>query len=75
MWRNFQFPHNCHTWKAEISPRAIFYSTNNISDISDKYQVCFVTLDVQLCILTRQNFILHRGSEVAPLAETLSIRI
>ena len=19
-WRNFQFPHNCHTWKAEISP-------------------------------------------------------
>ena len=33
------------------------------------------TLYVQLCILTRQNFLLHRGSEVAPLAETLSIRM
>ena len=40
MWRNFQFPHNCHTLKAEISPHDNFFSTNNISDISDKYQVC-----------------------------------
>ena len=39
MWRNFQFPHNCHTWKAEISPQDNFFSTNNIIDISDKYQV------------------------------------
>ena len=38
-WRNFQFPYNCHTWKAEISPHDNFFSTNNISDISDKYQV------------------------------------
>ena len=40
MWRNFQFPHNCHTWKAEISPHDNFFSTSNISDIIDKYQVC-----------------------------------
>ena len=40
MWRNFQFPHNCHKWKAEISPHDNVFSTNNISDISDKYQVC-----------------------------------
>ena len=20
LWRNLQYPHNCHTWKAEISP-------------------------------------------------------
>ena len=24
MWRNFQFPHNCHTWKAEICPHDNF---------------------------------------------------
>ena len=40
MWRYFQFPHNCHKWKAEISPHDNVFSTNNISDISDKYQVC-----------------------------------
>ena len=40
MWRNFQFPHNCHTWKAEISPHDNFFSTNIIRDIRDKYQVC-----------------------------------
>ena len=40
MWRNFQFPHNCPTWKAEISPHDNFFSTNNTTDISDKYQVC-----------------------------------
>ena len=39
MWRNFQFPHNCHTWKAENSPNNNFFSTNNISDISYKYEV------------------------------------
>ena len=39
MWRNFQFPHNCHTWKAEISPHDNFFSTNIIRDIRDKYQV------------------------------------
>ena len=37
MWRNFQFPHNCHTWKAEISLRDIFCYTNIIRDIRDKY--------------------------------------
>ena len=25
---NFQFPHNCHTWKAEICPHDNFFSTN-----------------------------------------------
>ena len=40
VWRNFQFPHNFHTWKAEICPHDNFFSTNNIGDISDKYQVC-----------------------------------
>ena len=44
MWRNFQFPHNCHTWKAEISPHDNFFSTNIIRDIRDKYQVCFAAL-------------------------------
>ena len=39
MWRNFQFPYNCHTWKAEISPHDKFFSTNIIRDIRDKYQV------------------------------------
>ena len=39
MWRNFQFPHNRHTWKAEISSHDNLFSTNNISDISDKYEV------------------------------------
>ena len=39
MWKNFQFPHNCHTWRAEIFPHDNCFSTNNISDISDKYQV------------------------------------
>ena len=29
------------TWKAEISPHDNFFSTNNMRDISDKYQVCF----------------------------------
>ena len=38
MWRNFQFSHNCHTWKAEISPYDDFLSNYNISD---KYQACF----------------------------------
>ena len=33
MCRNFQFPHNCHLRKAEVSPH------DNISNISDKYQV------------------------------------
>ena len=41
MWRNFQFPHNCDSWKAEMSQHEIFISTNDISDISDRYQVCF----------------------------------
>ena len=45
MWRNFQFPHNCHTWKAEIFPHDNFFSTNNISDISDKYEVCNARLE------------------------------
>ena len=36
LWRNFSFPHNCHTWKAENSPHGNFFSTNNISD---KYEV------------------------------------
>ena len=36
MWRNFQFPHNCHTWKAEIFPHDNLFSTNSISDICDK---------------------------------------
>ena len=26
MWRNFEFPHNCHTWKAKISPHDNFSS-------------------------------------------------
>ena len=39
MWRNAQFFYNCHSWKAEISPHNNFFSTNNISDISDKYEV------------------------------------
>ena len=43
MWRNFKFPHNCHTWKAEISPHDNFFSTNIIPDIRVKYQVCLVT--------------------------------
>ena len=34
MWRIFNFPYNCHTWNAETYPH------DNISDISDKYQVC-----------------------------------
>ena len=40
MWRNFQFPHNCHTWKAEISPHDNFFSTNIIRNIRDKYELC-----------------------------------
>ena len=39
MWRNFQFTHDCHTWKAEISILDNFFSTNIIRDIRDKYQV------------------------------------
>ena len=39
MRRNFQFPHNCHTWKDEISPHDNFFSANIIRDICDKYQV------------------------------------
>ena len=39
MWRNFQFPHNCRTKNAEISSHDSSFSTNNISDFSDKYQV------------------------------------
>ena len=34
------FPHNRHTWKAKNSPHDKFFSTNNISDISDEYEVC-----------------------------------
>ena len=26
IWRNFNFPHNCYIWKAEISPQEIFSS-------------------------------------------------
>ena len=37
---NFQFPHNCHTWKGEIPPHDNFFSMNIIPDIRDKYQVC-----------------------------------
>ena len=40
MWKNFQFPHNIHTWKADISPHDNFFSTNIIRDIRDKHQVC-----------------------------------
>ena len=43
MWRNFQFPHNCHTWKAKICPYDNFFFTNNISVIIDKYEVCLPT--------------------------------
>ena len=39
MWRNFQFPHSCHTF--EISPRDNCFSTNIIRDIREKYQVWF----------------------------------
>ena len=39
IWRQLKFLHNCHTWKADISPHDNFFSTNNISIISDKYQV------------------------------------
>ena len=39
MWRNFHFPRNCHTWKAEISPHDNFFSTNIICDIRDKYEL------------------------------------
>ena len=39
MWRNLQFPHNCHTRKAEISPHDDFFSTNMIRDIRDKYEL------------------------------------
>ena len=42
MWRNFRFPHNCHTWKAEIFHHDNFFSTNIICDICDKYQLCVV---------------------------------
>ena len=45
MWRNFPFPYNCHTWKAENFPHGNFLSTNNINDISDKYQVNVNNLD------------------------------
>ena len=48
MWRNCQFPHNCHTWKAEISPHDNF---SPLSDISDKYQVWSVC--VCLCVSTK----------------------
>ena len=34
-----EIPHNCHTWKAEISPHDNYFSTNIIRDIRDKYQV------------------------------------
>ena len=40
LWRNLQYPHNCHTWKAEISPQGNFFSTNIIRDIRDKYELC-----------------------------------
>ena len=40
MWRNFQFPYNYNTWKAEISPHDNFFSTNIIRD---KYQVCSIS--------------------------------
>ena len=49
MWRNFQFPHKCHAWKAKISPHGNFFSTYNTSDISDKYEVCFLSVLFVLC--------------------------
>ena len=54
VWRNFQFSHNCHKWKDEIFPQDIFFSTNNISDISDKYQVWFdyiISIDLSHAVL------------------------
>ena len=39
IWRNFQFPHNCHTWKVEISPHDNFFFTNIIRDIRGKYEL------------------------------------
>ena len=45
MWRNFQFPYNFDTWKAEISPHDNFFSTNIIRNIRDKYQVCGLALE------------------------------
>ena len=41
MWRNFHFPHNCHTWKAEISPHDNFFPMNIIRDIRDIYELWF----------------------------------
>ena len=40
MWRNFQFPHDGRTWKAEISSHENFFSRNIIRDIRDKYELC-----------------------------------
>ena len=40
MWKYFQFPHKCHTWKAEIFPQDNFFSKKLIRDFRDKYQVC-----------------------------------
>ena len=58
MWRNFQFPHNCHTWKAEIFPHDNFFSINNIIGISEKllsersysYHLCWCLIDNCCCL-------------------------
>ena len=47
MWKNFQFPHNCHTWKAEISPHDNFFSTNiswYLWQLSGLYKRCWFLL-------------------------------
>ena len=56
MWRNFKFPHNCHTWKAEIFHHDNFFSKNIIRDISDKYQVSYAKPNTSVNIA-------HMGSE------------
>ena len=64
MWRNFQFPHNCHTWKAKISQHDNFFSTNNVSDINDKYEVCVSYIDgstVVLCAIQNIKDLLGRN--------------
>ena len=50
MWRNFQFSHNCHIWKAEISPHDNFFSTDINRDIRDKYELCLLP-NQTVCLL------------------------